>query len=129
MKLIVIGGGRIGYNLVKALNKKGFHTTLVESNKTVCEDIAEAMSIDIIWGDGTDYNVLKDAGVDKAETVIAVTGSDDVNFMVCQIAKTYFNVRNTIARVDNPSNAVLYKALGVDQTISVTEDILNLIMK
>ena len=71
--------------------------------------------------------MLKDAGIDDAEVVAAVTGSDEENLVICQIAKTTFNVSKTIARVNNPKNITMFKELGVDKTVCSTAVIANLI--
>lgn len=126
MRSIVVGGGSVGYNLIKSLRQKGHKVTLVDSNKSICEVIAEDMDIEVIWGDGTDIEVLKDAGIEKADYLAAVTGSDDINFVICKLSKLYFKINNTIASVANPSNAMIYKTLGIEKTICVTDSIVKL---
>ncbi|HEX3078703.1 MAG TPA: NAD-binding protein, partial [Lachnospiraceae bacterium] len=91
MKIIVIGGGKIGFNLLKILKERDHQVTLIEKDKGTCMKIAEDMDTDIIWGDGTDLEVLKDAGIEEAEIVAAVTGSDEENLVICQIAKLSSN--------------------------------------
>lgn len=127
MKAIVIGGGKVGYYLLKTLKDKGYNLTLIEKNLDLCNKIAEEMEIDIICGDGTDIDVLKDAGVEKAEIVATVTGKDEGNFIICQIININFPGINTIARINNPKNRALFKALGIDKTVCSTEVISNLI--
>ena len=127
MKSIIVGGGKIGYYLLKTLKEKNYNVVLIESNQNICQSIAEDIDADIIFGDGTDIDVLKDAGIDDAEVVAAVTGSDEENLVICQIAKTTFNVSKTIARVNNPKNITMFKELGVDKTVCSTAVIANLI--
>ena len=127
MKSIIIGGGKIGYYLLKTLKEKNYNVVLIESNQNICQSIAEDIDADIIYGDGTDIDVLKDAGIDEAEVVAAVTGSDEENLVICQIAKTTFNVSKTIARINNPKNMAMFKSLGVDKTVCSTAVIANLI--
>ncbi|HEX3022891.1 MAG TPA: TrkA family potassium uptake protein [Lachnospiraceae bacterium] len=127
MKIIVIGGGKIGFNLLKILQERDRQVTLIEKDKEICMKIAEDMDTDIIWGDGTDLEVLKDAGIEDAEIVAAVTGSDEENLVICQIAKLSSNPKKTIARVNNPKNNVMFKKLGIDNTVCSTEVIANLI--
>jgi len=127
MKSIIIGGGKIGYYLLKTLKGKKYNVVLVERSKYTCQSIAEDIDADVIYGDGTDIDVLKDAGIGEAEVVAAVTGSDEENLVICQIAKTTFNVSRTIARVNNPKNMSMFKALGVDKTVCSTAVIANLI--
>jgi trk system potassium uptake protein TrkA len=127
MKTIIIGGGKIGYNLFKTLRERGYEVTLVERDKDTCIRIAEDFDTDIIWGDGTNLEVLKEAGIEEAEIIAAVTGKDEENLVICQIAKLSFNTRKTIARVNNPKNMIMFKNLGIDNTVCSTEVIANLI--
>ncbi|PWM44177.1 MAG: potassium transporter TrkA [Clostridiales bacterium] len=127
MKTIIIGGGKIGYYLLKTLREKHYDIVLIEKDKSNCEYISEDIDADIICGDGTDLEVLKDAGIDDAEIVAAVTGADEVNLVICQIAKETFKINKTIARVNNPKNMAMFKALGVDKTVCSTAVISDLI--
>lgn len=127
MKSIIVGGGKIGYNLFKILKERNHYVTLIERNKDTCIKIAEDMDTDVIWGDGTTIEVLKDAGIEEAEIVAAVTGNDEENLVICQIAKLSFNTKRTIARINNPKNTTMFKKLGIDNTVCSTEVIANLI--
>ncbi len=127
MKSIVIGGGKIGSNLLKTLKERGYDVTLVEKDEETCRRIAEDINTSIICGDGTDIDVLKDAGINDADIIAAVTGLDEENLVICQIAKKGFNIGKSIARINNPKNIEMFKALGVDQTVCSTEVIANLI--
>ncbi len=127
MKTIIIGGGKIGYNLFKTLREREHQVTLIERDKATCMKIAEDINTDVIWGDGTDIEVLKDAGIEEAEIVAAVTGTDEENLVICQIAKLSFNSMRTIARVNNPKNTIMFKKLGIDNIVCSTEVIANLI--
>ncbi|MEL7660786.1 potassium channel family protein [Acetobacterium wieringae] len=127
MKSIIIGGGKVGYYLVHTLKKRGYHVVLIERNSVICQKIAEDIDIEIICGDGTDLEVLKDAGIQEAEIIAAVTGTDEENLVICEIAKVSFNISKTIARINNPKNIAMFKALGVDKTVCSTEVIANLI--
>lgn len=127
MKSIIIGGGKIGYYLLKTLKERKYDVVLIERDKYICQTIAEDIDANIICGDGTDIDVLKDAGIDEAEVIAAVTGTDEENLVICQIAKSSFNITKTITRVNNPKNMAMFKALGVDKTVCSTEVIANLI--
>lgn len=127
MKSIIIGGGKIGYYLLKTLKERKYDVVLIERDKNICQKIAEDIGVNIIYGDGTDIDVLKDAGIDDVEVIAAVTGTDEENLVICQIAKSSFNVAKTIARVNNPKNIAMFKALGVDKIVCSTEVIANLI--
>ncbi|WFR60057.1 NAD-binding protein [Anaerocolumna sp. AGMB13025] len=127
MRSIIVGGGKIGYNLFKTLIERSHDVILIERDKETCLKIAEDISSGVIWGDGTDIEVLKDAGIEEAEIVAAVTGLDEENLVICQIAKISFQTKKTIARVNNPKNISMFKTLGIDNTVCSTEVIANLI--
>jgi trk system potassium uptake protein TrkA len=127
MKAIIVGGGKVGYYLLKMLKDKKYEITLIEKSRKICDKIAEDFNIAIICGDGTDLDVLKDAGIEDAEVVAAVTGKDEENLVICQITKNTFSVNKTIARVNNPKNRLIFKTLGVDNTVCSTEVIANII--
>lgn len=127
MKIIIIGGGKVGYYLIKTLKQRKHEITLIEKDKDICNKISEQLDIDVICGDGTDINVLKDADIDIADVVAAVTGKDEENLVVCEMAKINFNIQKTIARVNNPKNENVFKSLGVDNTVCSTQVISNLI--
>ena len=127
MKVIVIGGGKVGFYLIKTLKNKKHDITLIEKDKELCEKISDQIDIDIINGDGADIEVLKDADIDVADVVAAVTGKDEENLVICQVAKQNFNIQHTMARVNNPKNQTLFKTLGVDNTVCSTQVITNLI--
>ncbi|MBZ9689097.1 NAD-binding protein [Clostridium estertheticum] len=127
MKSIVVGGGKVGYYLVKALKEKKHQVVLIEKDRKICEKIAEELEVDVICGDGSDIEVLKDAGIEEAEVVAAVTGKDEENLVICQMAKVNFNINETLARVNNPKNIAIFEALGVGKTVCSTQVICNLI--
>lgn len=127
MKAIIIGGGKIGYHLLKTLSSSKYEVTLVEKKKDVCEKIAGEVDADIICGDGTDLEILKDAGIEDANVIAAVTGTDEENLVICQIAKISFDIARTIIRVNNPKNIEMFKKLGVDKIVCSTQVIANLI--
>jgi trk system potassium uptake protein len=127
MKAVIVGGGKIGYYLTKSLKKIGYNILLIERDMQLCKEISRELDIEIICGDGSDLEVLKECGIKKAEVVAAVTGSDEMNLIICQMMKKCFNTKKTIARVKNPDNSSIFKALGVDETVCSTEIMCNLI--
>lgn len=129
MKIVVVGGGKIGYYLLKTLYNKKHELSLIEKDSYICEKIADELNILVINGDGTNTDDLRDAGVENADAIIAVTGKDEENLVICQIAKKNFNVPRAIARVNNPKNERVLKALGVDTVVCSTSIIANLIEK
>jgi trk system potassium uptake protein TrkA len=125
MYIIVVGGGRIGYYLVKGLLDEGHEVLVVEQDEAVCETINEEMGTICIRGDGCEVATMAEVGTERADMLIAVTGDDEDNLVSCQVAKHRFNVGRTMARIRNPQNEFLFKALGIDVTISSTSLILE----
>jgi trk system potassium uptake protein len=125
MYIVVIGGGRVGYYLTRALLEQGHEVLVIEKNATVCEIINEELGSICIRGDGCEISTLAEAGTERADMLVAVTGDDEDNLVSCQVAKQKFNVPRTISRIRNPKNEVLFKKLGIDITISST----NLLME
>lgn len=123
MRIIIVGGGNVGYYLVKTLMAEKHHIMLVDNNRARCERVESAFGgpyVEVTHGDGTSADCLRDAGIYRAEALIAVTGQDQNNLVSCQLAKEYFGVKRTIARVKNPKNIRVFEQLGVDSVISST---------
>jgi len=127
MASIIVGGGKIGFYLLKTLLERRVDTILIERDPVLCKKIANELDVTVIEGDGTDIGVLRDAGIESAGIVAAVTGTDEENLVVCKIAKVNFAVPITFARVNNPKNTAMFKALGIDNTVCSTEVIANMI--
>ena len=132
MFIIIVGGGKVGYYLAKTLAQLKYKITVLETNRDLCMNIVNATSdlgVNVINGDGTNMNFLKDADIESADGLIAVTGRDQDNLIACQIAKKEFNIKKTIARVNNPKNIKIFEKLGVDFAISSTATIVDIIEK
>lgn len=127
MRALIIGGGKVGFYLLKTLKDKGYRITLIERDKKLCAKIAEESNDEVICGDGTDIDVLKDAGIENTQVVAAVTGKDEENFVICQIVRINFESTEIIARINNPKNRTVFKEIGVRKTVCSTEVISNLI--
>ncbi len=125
MYIIIIGGGRVGYYLSKALLEEGHEILIIEKNPAFCEIINDELGSICFRGDGCETSTLEKVGTRRADIFIAVTGDDEDNLIACQVAKHKFNVPRTIARIRNPRNELLFKKLGIDVTISSTNVILE----
>ncbi|OGO33175.1 MAG: portal protein [Chloroflexi bacterium RBG_16_56_11] len=125
MYIIVVGGGRVGYYLLKALLNEGHEVLLIEKDPRICKTITDEMGSVCFRGDGCEAAVLAEVGTGRADMLVAVTGDDEDNLVSCQVAKHKHNVPRTIARIRNPLNAVLFKKLGIDVTVSSTDIILE----
>ena len=127
MYIIVVGGGKVGTYLTQTLLNDGYEVLLIERSPDKVEGFTEQFGAVAIAGDGAEASTLAAAGAARADVVIAVTGEDEDNLVVCQMAKQKFQVGRTIARVNNPKNERLFRLLGIDVTVSQTNYILNLI--
>jgi trk system potassium uptake protein TrkA len=124
MFVLVVGGGKVGYYLTKELIEAGHEVVLMEKDRTRADQIADEIGSIVIPHDGCEGKYLGEAGCNRADIVAAVTGDDEDNLVICQMARHHFNVPRTIARVNNPKNELLFKNLGVDEIISPTRMIL-----
>jgi trk system potassium uptake protein TrkA len=127
MYIIVVGGGKVGYYLTKTLVREGYEVFLIEKNPAKVQVYTERFGAVVMQGDGAEAATLANAGVERADVVIAVTGADADNLVICQMAKEKFGVPRTIARVNNPKNEELFRRLGIDVTVSQTNVILSII--
>ena len=125
MYIVVIGGGRLGYHLTKALLSEGHEVVIVEKNADFCKIINDELGGICIRGDGCEAVTLAELGAGRADMLIAVTGDDEDNLVACQVAKHKFKVPRTIARIRNPQNEDIFKKLGIDVTVSSTNVILE----
>jgi len=127
MYIIVAGGGKLGYYLVKTLLSYKHKVAIIEPKVELCEKLANELSIPAFNGNATDLDILTQVEAEKAHTFIAVTGKDEDNLIACQLAKKNFGVKRTIARVNNPKNIEVFQRLGVDFAVSSTSIIADLI--
>ena len=125
MFVLVVGGGKVGYYLTKELIEAGHEVALMEKDPSRARSIADEIGSIVIGHDGCEGKYLAEAGANRADIVAAVTGDDEDNLVICQMAKHHFDVPRTIARVNNPKNEALFKHLGVDELISPTRMILG----
>jgi len=118
--IVVVGGGKVGYFLSKELLEAGHELVILEKNGSRARQIADELGSIVLNRDGCEGKHLAEAGANRATIVAAVTGDDEDNLVVCQMAKHHFDVPRTIARVNNPKNEQLFRHLGVDEIISPT---------
>jgi len=127
MYIVIVGAGRIGFNLAQKLIQDKHTVTVIEKDKAQCEGISQALDAMVINGDGCEPRYLEDAEVGRADVVAAVTADDEDNLVVCQLAKEVFGVRRTVARVNNPRNERIFNELGVDVPVNATKIIAKII--
>ena len=127
MYVIVVGAGKVGYYLTKQLLQEGHEVLVMEKDRKTAEALAEELGDIVMHADGCEVRSMQEAGMGRANVVVAVTGDDEDNLVICQMAKRKFGVPRTIARVNDPKNEALFQELGIDQTVSSTRIIFNLI--
>ncbi len=127
MYVIVVGGGKVGYYLTKQLLSEGHEVLLLEKDRRRQAMLAEQMGEVVVQGDGCEVRIMSEAGFGRADVIVAVTGDDEDNLVICQMAKRKFQAPRTVARVNDPDNLVLFQKLGIDTTVSSTQIIFNLL--
>jgi trk system potassium uptake protein len=127
MYVIIAGAGKVGWNLARELTAKDREVTLIESNHEKFRVVEEELEHAVQYGDASELWVLERAGIQRADLVIAVTGDDEDNMLICQVAKEKYGVQRIVARVNNPRNLPHFKLLGIQPAVSATDLILRLI--
>ena len=127
MFILVVGGGKVGYYLAKELIENGHEVVIMEKDRGRADQITDDLGSIVIAADGCEGTSLGKAGCARADIVAAVTGDDEDNLVICQMAKHHFDVPRTIARVNNPKNEELFRHLGVDELASPTRMIMGTI--
>jgi trk system potassium uptake protein TrkA len=126
MYIIVAGAGKVGWNLAREL-MADHEVTLIESDPKRFATVEEELEHHIQHGDASELWVLERAGIVRADMVVAVTGDDEDNMLISQVAKEKYLVEHTIARVNNPRNLEHFELLGIRPAVSATDLILRLI--
>ena len=125
MYAIVIGGGKVGSYLSRDLLERGDEVLLVEKDASRADWLTSQLGSCVLTGDGDEMAILSTTGMERADVVVAATGDDEDNLVALQLAKRRFDVKRTVARVNNPANVRIFKMLGIDEAISATELLLN----
>ena len=127
MYIIIGGGGDVGYYVARNLLDHGHEVLLLEKDTGRFQSLSDELGQSVFKGDACEARTMDEAGARRADVVIAVTGEDEDNLVICQMAKKRFNVKRTIARLNNPKHEELFQKLGIDVTVSPTRSILSLI--
>ena len=117
MYIIIMGGGRVGLALANLLIEDGYDITLIESDESLCTEVASELDALVICGNGTNSKLLEETNIEDADFFIATTGNDEANLLSCILVRKY-DVPNIIARVSNPDHEEAFKEVGIDQVIS-----------
>jgi trk system potassium uptake protein TrkA len=127
--VLIVGGGKVGLNTARQLIQLGHEIVLVERRAVRFAAIGQVLGEEyLVFGDGTEIWVLERAGIGRADMVVAVTGDDEDNIIISQIAEQKFGVPKVVARVNNPFNQPTFDLLGIENTVSATTGMLNMIM-
>ncbi len=129
MYIVVVGGGKVGYHLTKSLLAEEQEVLVIERNGPKADRITRDLGATALVGDGAEVATLEQAGLERADVVAAVTGHDEDNLIIAQVAKRRFNVPRTVARINNPRNEFIFTELGIDATVSATQVILSIIQQ
>lgn len=127
MYIVIVGGGKVGRFLSKRLIEDKHTVVVIEKDQSMCEEIAKDLDTLIINGDGCDLQFLEQAGIERADVVAAVTGDDEDNLVICQLAKEKFHVHRAVAKVNDPKNEHTFSQLGVDVPVDATAIIAKII--
>ena len=120
MRIIIVGCGRMGAGLALTLTQRGHDVTVIDRDPTAFATLGERFSGRIITGHGFDREVLRCAGITRADALAAVTSSDETNVVTARVARQFFRVPRVVARLYDPRKAEIYRRLGI-LTISTTE--------
>ncbi|HWT95852.1 MAG TPA: NAD-binding protein, partial [Solirubrobacteraceae bacterium] len=127
MYVVICGGGKVGWNLARELIEKHNEVTLIEQDRRRYLTVEQELEHAVQYGDATELWELERVGIQRADLVVAVTGDDEDNLLICQVAKEKYLCERIIARVNNPRNLDHFKLLGIQPAVSATDLILRLI--
>lgn len=128
MYIVIAGAGRIGIILAKKLKEDKHLVCLIDKNESLCGKLAgEVEDIMIICGDATYPDILKEAKIGKADVCVSATSNDEDNTIICYLAKDFFGVKRTVARVNDPKHTPLYKYMEVDNPVDATSIIARIV--
>lgn len=127
MYIIIAGGGKVGHYLARALIDAEHEVLLIDKDRARVDYLTEELGDSITYGDACEVRIMHETGMERADVVVAVTGDDEDNLVICQLAKRIFQVPRAISKVNNPENDNIFKAIGIDNTVSSTRIIFNLI--
>ena len=127
MYIIIAGAGKVGHFLAKRLLEDKHTVVVIEKDPAVCLKLSEELSMIIVNGDACEPRFLEEAHIERADVLAAVTGEDEDNLVICQLAKEKFKINRTVARVNDPKNEHTFNELGIDVPIDATKIIAKII--
>ncbi|MDQ6671296.1 MAG: NAD-binding protein [Chloroflexota bacterium] len=127
MYAIIAGGGNVGFFLARELIEQGHEILIIENSGERAEFIANELGNVVLRGNADEASTLAEAGAERADVIIAVTGDDPRNLVLCQVAKRRFGTQRTLARINDPRNESLFLMLGIDATVNATQVMLSVL--
>ena len=128
MYVLIAGGGKVGANLARSLLRGGNEVTLIEQRPYRFDKLEAEFEHQVIRGDATELFVLERAGIKRPpDLLVAATGDDEDNIVICQLAREKYGVAKVIARINDPRNQPYFDLLGISPTVSATGSIMALI--
>ena len=127
MYVLIVGAGKVGWNLARELIAKRHEVTVVESDQRRYAVVEEELEHSAQYGDGSELWVLERGGIERADLVVAVTGDDEDNILISQVAREKYGVDRIVARCNNPRNLQHFELLGIKPAVSATDLILRLL--
>ena len=128
MYVLIAGGGKVGANLTRSLIRMGHEVTLIEQRSYRYDQLEAEFEHQAVRGDATELYVLERAGIKRPpDLVVAATGDDEDNIVICQMAREKYGVQKVIARINDPRNQPYFDLLGISPTVSATGSIMALI--
>ena len=129
MYIIVVGGGKVGANLMRSLIGMDHEVTLVEQSRDRFARLEREFEHQVQPGDGTELFVLEQAGIARPpDILVAATGDDEDNIIICQLAREKYGVPKVVARVNDPRNQEHFDLLGIGPTVCATSSLLALVV-
>jgi trk system potassium uptake protein TrkA len=124
---VIAGGGQVGFHLAQALIEAGHEVMIIEEERRRAQWIQDQLGNIVLTGSADEGRFLLEAGCQRADAVIGATGDDPVNLVVCQMAQIHCRVPRVIARVNDPKNEIVFKKLGIEETVSSTRVLMSVI--
>ncbi len=113
MKVLIVGSGKTLYFLSRNFSARGYQVVIINRNPEECIQLSRQLTATVVCGDGSDADILKDAGAMGADALLAITPNDQDNLVICQLASRKFSVPRTVALANDPDNAEVFEKLGV----------------
>jgi len=125
--VVIVGAGKVGLNVTRSLTRLGHEAIVIEQRRSRYDLLLPELGERMLFGDGTEIWVLEKAGIGRADLVVAVTGDDEDNVVISQVARLQYNVPKVVARVNNPRNQATFDLLGVDATVCAATMLMSMI--